>query len=56
MPVWGVVDIVQARAWLEGKSVRFDGPIQDVPGLVRLATFYDPDGNAWTLAQSLPRS
>jgi hypothetical protein len=26
-----------------------------MPGMVRLATFDDPDGNPWMLAQSLDR-
>ena len=53
MPVWGVVDIAQARAALEEKQVRFDGDTIEIAGMVKLATFYDPDGNAWMLAQSL---
>ena len=50
---FGVLDIDAARAELEGKGVAFDGPTNDLPGLVRLATFRDPDGNAFMLAQSL---
>lgn len=50
---FGVLDIDAARAELEGKGVPFDGPTQDIPGMVRLATFRDPDGNAFMLAQSL---
>lgn len=53
VPVWGVADIEAARKHLEGHQVRFDGPTREVAGMVRLATFYDPDGNAWMLAQSL---
>ncbi|MGD9935316.1 MAG: VOC family protein, partial [Dehalococcoidia bacterium] len=48
---FGVLDIDAIRAELEGKGVAFDGPTQDLPGLVRLATFRDPDGNAFMLAQ-----
>lgn len=51
-PVFGVADIVAARAELEGKGVRFDGDIVDIPGMVKLATFYDPDGNTYMFAES----
>lgn len=53
VPVWGVSDIDAARAVLEAKDVRFDGDTITIPGMVRLATFFDPDGNAWMLAQTL---
>ena len=53
VPVFGVEDIDAARAELESKDVRFDGETQTIPGLVRLATFYDPDGNAFMLVQSI---
>lgn len=52
-PVFGVLDIAAARAELESRNVRFDGDTIEIPGLVRLATFYDPDGNSYMLAQSL---
>ncbi|MEM7217421.1 MAG: VOC family protein [Pseudomonadota bacterium] len=52
-PVFGVVDIVAARTELEGKGVSFDGDTQTIPGLVKLATFFDPDGNSYMLAESL---
>ncbi len=55
VPVWSVMDIDAARAALEAKEVRFDGETQLIPELVKLATFYDPDGNALMLAQSLSR-
>jgi catechol 2,3-dioxygenase-like lactoylglutathione lyase family enzyme len=50
---FGVMDIAAARAELEGKGVAFDGPTRELPGLVKLATFRDPDGNALMLAESL---
>lgn len=50
---WGVKDIAAARAELEGKDVRFDGDTIEFPGMVKLATFYDPDGNHFMLFQSL---
>ena len=34
-------------------DVKFDGPTQEIPGLVKLATFYDPDGNNYMLNESL---
>ena len=43
---FGVTDIEAAQAELEDKAIRTDGPIQEIPGLVRLLTFYDPDDNA----------
>jgi CreA protein len=52
-PTWGVTDIEAARGYLEGKGVRFDGETQDVGGMVLLATFFDPDGNPYMLAQNL---
>jgi predicted enzyme related to lactoylglutathione lyase len=48
-----VSDIDAARAHLEGQGVRFDGETHQVEDMVRLATFYDPDGNALMLAQQL---
>lgn len=51
--VWSVTDIEAAKAHLDAHGVRQDGEIQTIPGLVRLLTFFDPDGNAMMLAQSL---
>jgi catechol 2,3-dioxygenase-like lactoylglutathione lyase family enzyme len=48
-----VVDIEAARSYLEGEGVRFDGETGQVEDMVKLATFYDPDGNALMLAQQL---
>jgi catechol 2,3-dioxygenase-like lactoylglutathione lyase family enzyme len=53
VPVFGVADIAAARTSLEETGTRFDGDTYEVEGMVKLATFYDPDGNAWMLAQSL---
>lgn len=53
---FNVHDIDKARQWLEGHDVRFDGDTQEIPGLVRLATFFDPDGNTFMLAQGLQSS
>ena len=52
-PTWGVTDIDKTRKTIEGHGVRFDGPTRDVSGMVKLTTFYDPDGNPWQLSQSL---
>jgi len=55
-PVFGVRDIDAARAHLESNGVR-DGDTQVIPDMVKLATFYDPDGNPWMLAEStMPRT
>ena len=50
---FGVKDIVSSGSQLEAKDVRFDGEIQTIPGMVSLATFFDPDGNQMMLAQDL---
>ena len=52
-PVFGVTDIAAARAELEAKGVAFDGDTVEIPGMVKLATFYDPDGNSYMFAESL---
>jgi len=51
--VWGVRDIDEAKAHLDAHHVKQDGDIQHVPGMVKLITFFDPDGNAMMLAQTL---
>ncbi|MEL7539208.1 MAG: VOC family protein [Pseudomonadota bacterium] len=53
IPVFGVGDVDAARSALEGAGVRFDGDTVKYDGMVKLATFYDPDGNALMLAQDL---
>lgn len=53
VPVFGVVDLDGVRKSLEAQAVRFDGDTQVIPGMVKLATFFDPDGNALMLSQSL---
>jgi catechol 2,3-dioxygenase-like lactoylglutathione lyase family enzyme len=55
VPTFGVTDIDAARRHLESHDVRFDGDTYEIEGMVKLATFYDPDGNAFMLAQSLDR-
>lgn len=52
---WGVKDIDLARKIVESKKVRFDGPTQEIPGMVKLATFFDPDGNPMMFYQDLQK-
>ncbi len=52
-PTFGVKDIAAARAYLESVGTRFDGDTYEIDGMVKLCTFYDPDGNAFMLAESL---
>ncbi len=53
VPVFGVEDIHQARKALEDAGVNFDGETVTYEGMVSLATFHDPDGNALMMAQDL---
>jgi len=48
---FGVHDVDAARKRLESKGVRFDGETHVIPGTVKLATFFDPDGNTLMLYQ-----
>lgn len=53
---FGVTDIEAAKAELDRHGVRQDGPIRDIPGMVRLLTFYDPDDNALMFYQDLQQA
>jgi CreA protein len=53
VPVFGIADLDSARQKLEQAKVKFDGETDVVEGMVKTATFYDPDGNALMLAQDL---
>lgn len=53
VPVFGVADISAARRSLEAAGVKFDGDTETIEGMVSIATFYDPDGNAMMLAEDL---
>ena len=53
--VFGVEDIERTRKALEDQDVRFDGEIHTIEGMVRLTTFYDPDGHKLMLAQDLEK-
>lgn len=50
---FGVGDLDAAKAMLDAAGVRQDGPVQEIPGMVKLLTFFDPDGNALMLYQDL---
>jgi len=50
---FGVKNADAARQKLEKKDVRFDGPTMTIEGMVKLATFYDPDENALMLFEDL---
>lgn len=50
---FGVTDIEISRKAIESHGVRFDGPTRVVEGMVKLATFFDPDGNSLMLYQDL---
>ena len=51
--VLGIDDLDAARQKLEQADVKFDGATETIEGMVKIATFYDPDGNAFMLAQDL---
>lgn len=44
---WGVTDIEAARAALAAAGVETE-PVREIPGVVRLLDFIDPDGNRHT--------
>jgi predicted enzyme related to lactoylglutathione lyase len=48
-----VEDIEHERKRLESRGVSFDGKIEEIPGVVKLATFRDPSGNRLQLCQVL---
>ena len=52
VPTFGVFDIDAAIAHLREHEVKVED-WHEIPGMVRLSTFYDPDGTAWMLAQTL---
>jgi catechol 2,3-dioxygenase-like lactoylglutathione lyase family enzyme len=51
-PTFGVRDIDAAIAHLRGHEVKVED-WHEIPGMVRLSTFYDPDGTPWMIAQTL---
>ena len=52
-PVFGVADVDRARKALEAEGVAFDGETVVVDGMVKLASFYDPDNNPLMIAENL---
>jgi predicted enzyme related to lactoylglutathione lyase len=52
-PVFGVADCDAARSALEQAGLRFDGETMVVPDMVKLATFFDPDGHPLMIAETL---
>lgn len=52
---WGVKDIEAAHKSLKSHDVTFDGDILEIPEMVKLLTFFDPDGNTLMVAQDLSK-
>ncbi len=52
VPTFGVHDIDAAIAHLRDRDVKVED-WHEIPGMVRLSTFWDPDGTSWMLAQTL---
>ena len=48
-----VDDLARMQKELSSKGVKFEGDVHEVPGVVRIATFRDPDGNRLQLCQVL---
>lgn len=51
--VFTVENIAESVTTLRERGVQFIGNIETVPGMVKLATFVDPDGNSLMLAESI---
>jgi catechol 2,3-dioxygenase-like lactoylglutathione lyase family enzyme len=52
VPTFGVHDIDAAIAHLREHDVKVED-WHEIPEMVRLSTFWDPDGTSWMLAQTL---
>ena len=48
-----VDDMDGARRELAARGVKFDGVIEEIPGIVKISTFSDPFGNRVQLAEPL---
>jgi predicted enzyme related to lactoylglutathione lyase len=48
-----VDDLGLVQNQMEAKGVKFEGEVNEVPGVVRIATFRDPAGNRLQLVQVL---
>ena len=55
MPVFGVDDLDKSREALEKAGVEFDGDTIEVEGMVKVAAFFDPDGNGLMIAEDLSK-
>ena len=55
VPVFGTPDLDSTRKAMEDAGVSFDGDTMEIEGMVKLATFFDPDGNALMIAQDLSK-
>jgi len=55
MPVFGVDDFDKSREALEKAGVEFDGDTIEVEGMVKVAAFFDPDGNGLMIAEDLSK-
>jgi predicted enzyme related to lactoylglutathione lyase len=53
VPVFVIADLDAGRQKLEQAGIAFDGDTEVIEGMVKTATFYDPDGNELMLAQDL---
>ena len=53
MPVFGVANFDESRQALEKEGVQFDGETIEVDGMVKVAAFFDPDGNGLMIAEDL---
>ena len=51
-PVFGVADFDTAHSALANAGVKLDDKIE-VEGMVKIVTFYDPDGNPLMIAQDI---
>lgn len=52
---FGVKDADVARKHLESKGVKFEGPTLVIEGMVKLATFFDPDQNVSMFYEDLQK-
>jgi CreA protein len=55
-PHFAVKDIEAAKAHLESVGATFEGDVNVIEGLVKLASFKDPDGNSFGLAENISRA
>jgi predicted enzyme related to lactoylglutathione lyase len=51
--VFRVTDLEKARDQMASQGAKFEGPIHDIPGVVRIATFRDPFGNKLQIMQMM---